>query len=253
MKAVCSLLLLQWLHAKSWILLLVGFFVVATLARYLVPWEIDPTLVPAAKSQVIYGFIFIVGAFLLPTVYAEAGRSQISRNHRLFWRAQGLADVTYFCAVCLMCFIAAGLVTTVGAGLIAILGPVELSSVSLFQSMVLTLLAMIVCAPIAIGISQWVNSAPSAIFVIIFNLIGYYGPANVNAARSVTGISPTESLAWEIVYGILPQLRLGDQSERITFCWAPIPWSDFLTATAYLGGWVLLSMCFGYAFWRRRS
>jgi hypothetical protein len=251
MKAVANLLLQQWIHARAWVLVAAVFVAATFLAKYFVPWEVDPTLIPLARCQVIYGLTLVIGMVLLPALYAEAGRSQLTRNHRLFWRAQGLSDSKYFVAVCGICFVAAAAVVLAGTVILLLVRSVDLSVASLIQSMILTYLAVIVCAPLAVGMTQWVNSSPATLLTIVFNCVGLFGPASVNAARNTAG-AKGEQVFWETVFTVIPQLRLGDQSERITFCWPPIPMQGFVEACGYLIGWTLFSFCIGYVCWRKR-
>lgn len=252
MQVIFRLAIVQWVVAWSWLIVL-GLLVLAVVtAKSMVPWRVEPDLIPHARVQALYTAYFLVAAILLPVAGAEIGRTQITRSHRIFWRAQGLGDVPYFFALLGAVGVMAALLgLVVGTGILIVRSD-ELGALAVLQSMVLSILGSIVVAPLVLGLSQWVGSGTAAILGIIVNAVAYFGPGAAAAARGLFANGSGGRDVIELIFLLLPHLHLADQSARLTFCWAPIDAAPFAGAVAYLTLCVVGSSVLGFLLFRRR-
>lgn len=252
MQVILRLALVQWFVAWNWLIVLALLVVAMAVAPSMVPWRVEPGLVPHARVQALYGAYFLIAAFLLPVAYAELGRTQVTRSHRIFWRAQGTGDATYFVALLgAVGVIAALFAFAAGVGILIVRSG-ELGAVTIGQSMVLSALGSIVVAPVVLGLSQQISSAPAAILGIIGNLAAYFGPGAAAAARGLFANDASGRNVLEGLFLLLPHLHLADQSARLTFCWAPIDPVPFAGAVTYLALCVTGSSALGFLLFRQR-
>lgn len=250
-RGVTSIVWAQWRDGYGWMLLICAYAISLIAAPALVPWEVAPELGSAARAQVVYSLTFVVCAIVLPAMVADIGSAQRANNYRTYWRAQGLSDGEYYLRLCGAGVGFVGCVSFGGTLIAWIAGP-SMPIQAALQAGVLSALAGCVVIPLVVGLSQRLNAAATTIVAVLMNAVGYYLPASADAARQMPGITIGERLTWEVVYLVTPQLRIGDQASRITFGWPPVDVAWFLSAAAYLGGWVVISGGVGYVLWRKR-
>lgn len=252
MRVIFQLSIVQWVVTWNWLIVLGLLVLAVVVAPSMVPWRVEPALVPHARVQALYAAYFLIAAILLPAACSELGRTQVSRAHRIFWRSQGVGDATYFFALLgSVAVMAALLAAAAGAGILIVRSS-ELSAVAIGQSMLLSTLGSIVVAPLVLGLSQRIGSAPAAILGIIGNGVAYYGPGAAAAAYGLFANDASGRNAFEMLFLLLPHLHLADQSARLTFCWAPIDPGTFASAVTYLSLCVAGSSALGFLLFRRK-
>ena len=253
MTRIFFLALSEWLRAKTWCVLLGLMCLMLWMARSMVPYEVDATLAAPARGQVVYAVALLLAAVYAPAMGAEIGRAQVRRGHRLYWRALGVRDGGYYAAIVVAAILPLAFLLGVAGLAIRMMGSPDLSSWSIVQAMTLTGLAGCVALPLAIGLSQFTASSVSAFFAVGFNFAGFYGPAILDYARRTERISDSARRVIEMLYSLVPHLRIGDQSERIAFAWPEIPLPEFSWAMLYLLAWFSVIGVVGFFLFRKRS
>jgi hypothetical protein len=87
---------------------------------------------------------------------------------------------------------------------------------------------------------------------ILAEIAGFYGPAMLNFVRQKPDLSEQSRVAVEALMTIIPQLRIGDQAERVTFAWGAAGAPEFLAALGYLLLCVLATGAIGDLLFQRR-
>lgn len=253
MNRIFRLALSEWTRAKTWLVLIALFLVALVAAPLLTPYEVDASLAAPARGQVVYAVSLLIALLYAPSVAAEIGRAQTRRGHRLYWRALGVSDRRYYAGILAAAAVPLLFLLTVAGVLIGWMGSPDLSRVAIAQAMTLTALAGCVSLPLAIGLAQRTASTVAAFFAVALNLAGIYGPAVLDYARRNERISDGTRRMLEAFYAAIPHLRIGDQSERITFAWPVVPLPAFALAAVYLVAWIGVIGVAGYLLFRKRS
>lgn len=252
MISIARLAILEWWTGKSWFLALVALTGAAFVAPLVTASSIDPDILGPARAQWIYGAAFLLAILYCPVVAAELGAKQVQRNHRLFWRAQGVGNVEYFAGLVFAGLAPAILVSVAATIGIVFFGISEQSAVVKAQAMALTFLATFSVIPFTIGLAQLVSGTVAFFFAISIELAGVYAPPAIEFIRQREGASQDVRMACEVFLTLVPRLGLGDQSERLTFGWPLIPWEWFGSAVAYFLFVFLVSSALGYVLFRAR-
>lgn len=251
MKAIIALGIVGWIRKWTWVLYLAAVVAAALAAPSLVPWEVDPSLKPVARVQILYGLYWISAMILLPIGFASLGRQQKDFNYRIFWGAQGVSAPSYFAALSIVGMIASAVLAMVSAIALGIVGAQTLDLRALGQAMILGSTGAFVVAPLILGLTQAIGTAPAAVFGMLINLLGEFGPGLARAARSNPGATAESAAGWEALFVGLPHLHLADQGARLVFGWPPIEPVWFLAAIGYLSAAAGVSAILGYALFKR--
>lgn len=252
-KPLFILTVKEWFHAKSWFVLLGAIIFAPIAANVFVPIEDHDRLVSPAMAQALYMVVFFIASLYAPTMAAEIGRSQTARNHRIFWKAQGMSDSVYFLTLLVATLVPLFAFCVIAGGAIALTSGAFVPKVSLLQAISLTFFAATVSLPIAIGLSQRVASSIATFIAVAVNVLGFYGPAILEYARYHSRLSDYAQRVIELLYALIPHLRIGDQAERVAFAWPPISAPSYFAAALYLVGWAVVTSFIGFFFFRVRS
>lgn len=249
MRGIIQLVLVEWWRSKSWMVAILLIAACAVAGPLVVAGNIDPGIVPMARSQWVYLGFFLVGWVYGPLVASGFGEKQWIRNHRLFWKAQGVTDGKYYVALVAACSVPLICLGAFTLGLLVLFGNPEQVLVSKVQAVLLTMLALGSVIPLCIGLSQLLSGAAAFFTALTVIGCGMYGPAALEFVRGRKEASEGVRVVTELVLAIIPQLRLGDQAERLTFGWAPIEGMWFFMASGYLLLWCLIfgsvgALCF---------
>lgn len=253
MSSILRLSLSEWWNTRSFPVLAALIIVAAFLGVMFTPANLDPSLSGPARAQWAYGAAFLLLMFYLPSFASELGASQVARNHRLWRKAMGQRDLSYFAALCLAGVVVAFAIASVMLITIVVGGVADQSIASKIQATVLTIAAFCIPVPLAIGLSQHVSATVSFFIAFGLSLAGLYAPAAAEMIRNGSTVSPREQFVAEMVMAVLPQMRIGDQAERVTFGWPAAPWTDFISAMVYLSLWLAATFLIGYALFRAKK
>jgi hypothetical protein len=248
---ITRLILAEWIKSKIWILFLFGFFFAALAGPLLSSADLDPNMTAPARAQWLFGFGFLLLFIYLPAFATEFGSKQFRNGLRLFYRAQGVSDASYFGSTVLGALVPALFVGVLLLAALIFLGIPNQSLMPKFQSVALTLLAAFAVIPFAVGLSQVI--APSIAFMaaMLINLVGLYAPAGLEYLHETA--NPRLQYVVEIAMTFIPDLRFGDQSLRVTFGWPGIDLLPWLAACAYLLVLTIISYAAGSILFRLRS
>lgn len=253
MNPITKLALMEWWKAKSWMLALALVVAGAIIGPLVVAGNIDPTIVPLARSQWIYAGLVLTCWFYIPIVVSGIGENQRLRNHRLFWRSQGVCNRSYFSSL-----LAAGLIPLLAVNVLALALLVALGNpaqpvLAKVQAIVLTVGAFGAVIPLCLGLSQLVSGAATFFTAVAVIGSGLFAPSALEFIRERQGSSETVRLLCEIGLALIPQLRIGDQAERLTFGWAAIDVWWFIAAMGYLALWWLILGGVGFVLFTSRK
>ena len=256
MRSILTLHLKQVLRENDWILPVLLLLACAVFGQFFAPTNDDPTLVYSTRTQAIWICAWLCSIFWVSFVCARIGCAQRYYHLRAFWKSLGVRDVEYFGALFVVPNLLNVALFLVAAILSLVVGrtpdaPLTDWILVNLQGVFFALLAQSIIAAVILGLTNYLNAAPSFACGFLLNLYGLYGIQVVDAARrgNNAGIAAIADVFWSIG----PHLHFADFISRLTFFWGVLPLRPFLNASMYFTGLLLFSCLFALRLWKYRS